>query len=223
MQILEYLAQPDVPNLQRHIAAVLKESEAFDKDSSKTIEDVAGLLEKDKNYIGRELLNLTLLGFLAKHSDEESPKVKRYYLKGKTSTKTSTKTTTKSGSVGKVLDLFNEELVKVFGEKRKIKILSKKRETEFNKLINSPLKDDLRTLFKGFFHQRKEKGLQDYLDITYVNREPERYLALGEKVAEDAFKETLSTEEKQKLYLEKVGKKRETDPTLQYLRSLQVE
>ena len=198
--LLNYLASPDTPDLHREIIFVLKEHGAFGVEKFYTIDEMSEFLGKSKDYIGRELGVLTSVGFLSRSfkefQSEKSTRVyrqkayslSRQHMSNVAQTELPDKVYTTQQEQSKipkpkekkpakklqeVFDLFNQELVKVFGESRKLQILNPKREKSAKQLLDTGM--DLQKLFAGFFKHRKDSG-NEYLDLDYVLRNPEVYL-----------------------------------------------
>lgn len=202
-QILNYLANPETPDIHREIFFTFKEHGVFSEDRGLTIQDAADLMVKDKDYLGIQLGIMASIGFLSKsvqikqsEVNNRKYKLKSYYLSRQhlspvSQTALSEKVFTKvepvtceikatkskkapiNSKIQEVFDLFNQELIKVFGEAKKLKVLNDKRKKDIQKILDLDL--DNQKMFRGFFVNRKETD-NNYLDIHYVLRNPEHYL-----------------------------------------------
>lgn len=177
----------------RDILDHLMDCGAFDKTKAKTIKELAEALQLHPKYIGPALKEMSASGWLLKFKES---KFIYYYANNERvnglsktilpesmsvkvkepSIKKEKKLTPPKKELQEVFDLFNEELVKVFGQAKKLQVLNDKRKKDIQKLID--LKLDLRIMFKGFFLDRKELE-NDFIDFHYVLKNPERYLNKG--------------------------------------------
>lgn len=195
MQIIEHMANPHVNTTNRTVIGALLRSGVFDKEAALGIDEITELAAySDRDYVGKALNALTVDQVVIQFRDEK--RRKKFYLNrqfsspvGKTmlpekvftkvepvtcKTKaTKPKKTPINNKVQEVFDLFNQELVKVFGEAKKLKVLNDKRKKDIQKILDLDL--DNQKMFRGFFLNRKETD-NDYLDIHYVLRNPEHYL-----------------------------------------------
>ncbi len=198
MEIVNYLAHPYVNTTHRTVIGALLKVGVYDETSALGIDEITKLAAySDRDYVGKALNALTVerivIQFRAKdrrkkfylNRDFSSPisptalpemvfkKVEPVACEAKV---TKPKEKKPSGKIQETFDLFNEELVKVLGETKKLKVLNDKRKKDVQKLIDLNL--DLRAMFKGFFLDRKELE-NDHIDFHYILRNPERYLHKG--------------------------------------------
>ncbi len=198
--IRKYLVHTTQTN--RLILDYLIDHAAFDKTKAKKIKEIAEGLQLHPTYLGQALKEMYASGWLMMFKES---KVIHYYVNNERANcitqtvlpesvtceikpieKSKPKKVIQVNSeIQEVFDLFNEELVKQFGDRHKLKSLNpktldgKRRIKAIQDLLSLGL--DLRTMFKGFFLERKEMG-SIYLDIHYVLRHPEMYTSKASAV-----------------------------------------
>lgn len=197
--LLDFGFNPSTPDLLTNIIYHFKKQGIFSEDKALTIEEVASLIKRKQTYVGTGLATLETLRFLSSSEkikvsevNGREYRVKTYYISkqhlvnvGKTvlpekvftrvePVEVKTTTTKPKKEIQETFDLFNHELVKVFGESKKLKALNDKRKKDIKKILE--LEMDNQKLFAGFFQHRKDTD-NDYLDFQYILRNPELYLS----------------------------------------------
>lgn len=75
---------------------------------------------------------------------------------------------------------FNEQIAKAFGDKRQLRVLTSSRQNEFRKLLKDYSIDEVKAACVGFCKDDYERR-QEFLDVKYIARHIDKYLATGSK------------------------------------------